>query len=597
MCGISGFYLTKTQATLAALQALSAPMIHRGPDGSGYMTDGPIGFYHQRLAIHDLTANAKQPFTTSNGISAITNGEIYNYLTLKAQLTQNNLDIRWQSQSDCEVIPYLYDKYGFDFVEQLRGMYATAIYDKKNQTLVLSRDPFGMKQLYYYSDESGFYFASELRALTRHKNPNLDVIADVCELHFATKRETAITGIKRVLPGETLSIQQGMIVARGFYPTQKGFPYLKPQKIDQVAALNQFEKIFYESVDLHLKADVPIGLFLSGGIDSTCLLSMIKQIKTQPIHTYTIGFNSNNTHDERNLAATVAKYFDTNHHEIEFTEDDFWHYLPKAIAATDDPIADYAIAPTFKLAETAKKDVTVILSGEGGDEVFAGYGRYRHFIRPLWRKRRLFYMKGDLSRLGLLKHQANCFSDIKELKQSCLDDHYSRLYIAQTIDMHTWLPNDLLIKLDRCLMWHSLEGRTPFLDKEVITFANQLPNSLKLQGKYGKYLLRLWLQKQLPFYPAFEHKRGFSVPIQEWLECKREPIKKFLCEHTMIRKLCHIDKLNTVLSQPLNKNSNKACWSLLYIALWDDIHNKNPGLHRGHSSNKTNSGNIDFIFT
>lgn len=574
MCGISGFYLSKSKATLAQLQALSAPMSHRGPDGCGYLTDEAVGLYHQRLAIHDLSNDAKQPFTTPNNISAVTNGEIYNYLTLKAQLTQNDHDIRWQSQSDCEVIPYLYDKYGFDFVEQLRGMYATAIYDKKSKTLVLSRDPFGMKQLYYYSDDSGFYFASELRALAQHKQPNLDEITSVCELHFTTGRNTVINEIKRVLPGETLSITQGKIVARGFYPTQRGFPYQKPIKLNLTKALDQFEKVFYESVNLHLKADVPVGLFLSGGIDSTCLLSMIKQIQTQTIHTYTLGFKSDSTHDERSLAATVAAHFHTQHHEIAFTEADFWHYLPKAIQATDDPIADYAIVPTFKLAETAKKNVTVVLSGEGGDEIFAGYSRYRHFIRPLWRKRRLFYVRGNLSRLGLLKFKSHCFDDIKKMRQSFLSDHYSRLYTAQLIDMQTWLPNDLLIKLDRCLMWHSLEGRTPFLDKELITFANQLPESFKLHGKYGKYILRLWLQQQLPFYPAFTRKLGFSVPIQDWLERKQETIKAYVCEHTLINQLCFVDKVNKVLTQPLTKTTTKACWSLLYIALWYDTHIK-----------------------
>lgn len=574
MCSISGFYLTNATPTVAALQEFAAPMQHRGPDGCGHMIAGQVGLYHQRLAIHDLSENAKQPFTTPNGTSAITNGETYNYLELKQQLARLDRDIYWESDSDSEVIPYLYEKYSFNFVEHLRGMYSIAIYDKSTDTLIISRDPFGMKQLYYYSDDSGFYFASELRALVKHQNTNLDIIASVCELHFATGRATAYDDIYRLLPGETLSIKNGKIAARGFYPSKKGFPYHHPRRSTLEIALAEFEETFYDSVNLHLKADVPVGLFLSGGIDSTCLLSIAKQIQDQPIHTYTIGFKSQCTHDERSLAASVAKHFDTHHHEIEFSENDFWHYLPKAIAATDDPTADYAIVPTFKLAEAAKQDVTVVLSGEGGDEVFAGYGRYRHFTRPLWRKRRNFYSKGDLSRLGLLKIKTNCFDEIKQLKESCYDEHYSRLYTAQTIDTQTWLPNDLLIKLDRCLMWHSLEGRTPFLDEKVIKFANQLPLEFKIKGKHGKWLLRQWLQQQLPHYPAFEHKRGFSVPIQDWLERKRVPIRHFLCQHMFIKQLCHIDKLNTLLAQPLTKHSAKACWSLAYIALWYDIHVK-----------------------
>lgn len=568
MCAITGIVQSSQNVTLSSLEALSASLQHRGPDGNGYFIDEKVGFYHKRLAIHDLSESGKQPFSSRQGIQAVVNGEIYNYLALKESLP----DIHWQSNSDCEVIPYLYEHHGHKFFEQLRGMYAIAIYDPRDQSVILSRDPFGMKQIYYYQDDLGFYFASEIGALTKFLNltdTNLAVTQEIAQLHFDTGVDTAIKGVKRVLPGETLVIRDTKIQETYYYPSKLGFP--KPTPIIKDNYLKQFEAVFEETVDLHLKADVPVGLFLSGGIDSTCLLAMVSRLINQPIHTYTIGFPNTNTHDERSVAAALAKHFQTNHTEIAFTEQDFWELLPKAIAATDDPTADYAIVPTFKLAQAASKDVTVVLSGEGGDEVFAGYGRYRQFIKPWWQKRRDLYRKGDLTRLGLLKNDKHTWqTQIQQIKKDCLDNGYDRLYTAQTIDMQTWLPNDLLIKLDRCLMRHSLEGRTPFLDKSMIAFANSLPNSQKINGKMGKWILRNWLHQNVTGYDAFAHKKGFTVPIQTWLENKRDWLQDYLPQQPLIRELCHTPKLEKILAKPLTKTSARAAWSLLYLAFWDD---------------------------
>lgn len=578
MCAITGLFASgSTNISLQQLHTLAATLKHRGPDGEGYMIDDDVGLYHLRLAIHDLSASGQQPFTTPAGTQAICNGEIYNYINLKDQLARADRDIYWHSTSDCEVIPHLYEKYGVDFVEHLRGMYAIALFDPAQRQLLLCRDPFGMKQLYYYQDEQGFYFASELRALQHAlKLEQVDhaTVTEVAQLHFATRADTAIKGIQRILPGETLIIKAGKIHSRGFYPSKLGFnPPARPTMRSTDAYLADFERVFSDTVKLHLQADVPVGLFLSGGIDSTCLLTMIARLNSAPIHTYTIGFNSNETHDERDTAAFLAEQFHTQHTEINFSEADFWQLLPQAIEATDDPTADYAIVPTFKLAQAAAKDVTVVLSGEGGDEVFAGYGRYRSFTRPIWQKRRELYAKGDLTRLGLLKENGKQWrTELNTLKKSCFKQHYDRLYTAQTIDMHTWLPNDLLIKLDRCLMWHSLEGRTPFLDKAMLEFANQLPNSYKLHGKQGKWMLRLWLSRQLEGYDAFSHKRGFSVPIRDWLDNRRSWLQEYLPQQAIVQELCHRHKLERMLAQPLTKTTAKATWSLLYIALWTEIH-------------------------
>ncbi|PHQ79836.1 MAG: asparagine synthase (glutamine-hydrolyzing), partial [Coxiella sp. (in: Bacteria)] len=555
MCAITGLIKPNNETVyFEELQSLAEPLLHRSPDGSGHFIEKSVGLYHGRLAIHDLSTQGKQPFATPRGVHAIVNGEIYNYLDLKKQLERGNPDIHWQSHSDCEVIPYLYEKYGYNFVEHLRGMFAIALYDSHQQELIVCRDPFGMKQLYYFQDADGFYFASEMTPLIQHleqKKISLPVLQEIGQLHFDTTADTIIKNIKRVLPGETLSISNAKIKARGYYPDKLGFPpgpVTSPRHYPLTQALDDFDRVFEETINLHLQADVPVGLFLSGGIDSSCILTMAKRLQKQPIHTYTIGFDSNETHDERHVAAALAKQFDTTHCNIEFSADDFWALLPYAIQATDDPTADYAIVPTFRLAQEASKDVTVVLSGEGGDEVFAGYGRYRSFIRPLWQKRRDLYRKGDLSRLGLLKYDLRTWQrHIDEIKQACFKKRYNRLYTAQIIDMQTWLPNDLLIKLDRCLMRHGLEGRTPFLDIDVMKFANTLPEAYKIKGKQGKWILRQWLAKHLPNYDALTHKKGFTVPIQAWLEAKREPIRTLLLENEFIESFVLKKKLKKLL--------------------------------------------------
>lgn len=576
MCAITGLYLRANQcATLEQLETLSSSLSHRGPNGDGHYIKHNVGLYHKRLAIHDLSDNGKQPFITPNNTCAIVNGELYNYLELKDQLARQDCDLLWQSASDCEIVPYLYEKYAHHYVEQLRGMYAIAIYDEKQKQLILSRDPFGMKQLYYCQNETGFYFASELRALSQYlnlKQANYHVLEEVAQLHFDTGLNTAIKGIKRVLPGETLIIEDGSIIARGYHPSKLGFkPPCHRKKNATAKTIADFEAVFEKTVALHLQSDVPVGLFLSGGIDSSCLLTMVARLIKKPIHTYTIGFQHSSTHDERDLASTLASQFQTIHHEIEFTENDFWELLPQAVLATDDPTADYAIVPTFKLAQKAAQDVAVVLSGEGGDEVFAGYGRYRSFTRPIWQKRRELYAKGDLSRLGLLKNKSKSWrNQINTLKKACFKAGYDRLYTAQTIDMRTWLANDLLIKLDRCLMWHSLEGRTPFLDNAMMEFALSLPNHYKINGKMGKWILRKWLSENLKTYDAFAHKKGFTVPIQAWLEHRRDWLHDFLLTHESTNMLCDTTKLNKLLKKPLTKAAAKACWSLLYLALWQD---------------------------
>lgn len=581
MCAIIGLYKNNTSSvTPELLTALAAPLSHRAPDGNGIYCADPIGFYHGRLAIHDLSEKGQQPFTTPSGIVAIANGEIYNHRGLKQYLSTQTLDCHWQSTSDCEVIPYLYQLYGIEFTRYLRGMYAIALWDPRKEQLILARGPFGMKPLYYCEIDSGFYFASELRALLpllRDSEPlscDQQTQLELLQYHFALSEQTIVSKIKRVQPGALLVVENAKITQQTHYPSTLGFP---PEKVRPYAntqsVLATFEQTLTDSVKQHLSADVPVGLFLSGGIDSTTLLLLAKQHHQKPLHTYSLGFESDTTHNEQALAETLAKHCNTQHHTVTLTEAEFWRLLPQAILATDDPTADYAIVPTLKLAMMAKSDVTVVLSGEGGDEIFAGYGRYRHAMRPFWRLRKAPYRSGDLSSLKLLQGNArHSRHAIQEIEKACRYQGYSPLYTTQTIDLRTWLPNDLLIKLDRTLMWQGLEGRCPFLDKKVIQFANALPEHYKVRGKLGKWIMREWLTTQLPDYPAMAHKKGFTVPLQAWLEGQRDTLARCLMTHPVLRSFCQPQSLTRLFQKPFNKARAKTTWSLLYYTLWYQLH-------------------------
>ena len=568
MCSISGIFLKDSvTVTESELHALAMPLAHRGPDDHGIYRHNNLGLHHHRLSINDLSTLARQPFITASGTVSITNGEIYNAIDIKANQLQHQ---QFQSKSDCEIIPHLYEKSGIHFLKQLRGMFAGAIYDPQLNQLHLYRDCFGMKQLYYIETAAGVYFASEIRALTKHLNisqPNLAVVLATAELHFSLDERTAISGIKRVLPGELITITDGQITHK--VRSQSTRPR---QRIQAKQALTEFDAIFEETVARHLQSNVPIGLFLSGGIDSTSLLTMCHRLRT-PLHTYTIKFLDSESNDESALARHMSQKTSAHHHEVNFSEEDFWDYLPSAILATDDPTADPAIVPTFKLASAAKGITPVILSGEGGDEMFAGYGRYRKFISPFSRYQ--LYANTSLINFNLIKVQTDWQDTLQQLKTHYKNKHTSRLNYALDFDRNTWLPNDLLIKLDRTLMWHSLEGRTPFLDNAILAFADRCAPELLVRGRKGKWILRSWLESQLSDYDAFAKKKGFTVPLRPWLNRRRGWVLDRILDSALIQTIFDTHEIKKILASPLGKSEVMVVWSLLYFALWDAIHLNN----------------------
>ena len=546
------------------LDALTAALAHRGPDGSGRYVNGGVGFVHTRLAIIDL-ATGDQPLHESGGAALIANAEIYNYIELRQELA----GVNFATASDCELPLHLYRRMGVAYTSKLRGMYAIAIHDPEAGKLILSRDPFGIKPLYYVEYAEGFAFASEPQALLRAKlvQPRVNEQArkEMLQLQFSTGRDTLYEQVKRLLPGETLVVVQGRVVERH---RQEALPAGGPQDWSEDEALRRLDRALEDSVAIHQRSDVPYGMFLSGGVDSAALLTLMARLNQRPVLAYTAGFPEAGAQDERAQARKVAHALGARHVEVEFTEADFWSLLPEIAAAMDDPAADYAILPTYKLAREAKKDVKVILCGEGGDELFGGYGRYRSVMRPWWRGGRTVRARGAFDGLGVMRADLAGWRDgIASAEVTESKPGRSRVQIAQAIDFADWLPHDLLTKVDRCLMAHGVEGRTPFLDSEVAKVAFQLPDDLKIRNGMGKWALRQWLARQQPAADAFGRKHGFTVPVAQWISHRGDQLGPLVAAMPCIAEICLPDQV-IKLFRASGKRAGFAAWVLLFYALW-----------------------------
>lgn len=568
MCGIAGIVAPKGQSPdPASLARLADALGHRGPDGRGEYLRDNVGMVQTRLAIIDLEGG-RQPILDADGRAIVANGEIYNYLELRAELAH----IRFATGSDCEPPLHLYAREGLAFVRHLRGMYAIAIHDPEQGRVVLARDPFGIKPLYVAEGLFGLAFASEPAALVRAglvaARIDPQALGELLQLQFTCGADTIFAGIRRVLPGETLVVEDGRVVETRTLPA---LPENGAERGDGESLLERLDRVLMDSVELHQRADVPYGMFLSGGIDSSALLAMMTRLNPRPVLAFTAGFPGTGVHDEREHARVLAQAMGARHVEVEFATDDFWRLLPKVAAAMDDPAADYACLPTYLLAERARAEVKVILAGEGGDELFGGYGRYRGAMRP-WPFAKAMRRSGTFDGLNVLRPvPAGWRTRFAAAERAARRPHHrSRLQVAQATDCADWLPNDLLIKADRCLMHNGVEGRVPFLDLEMARFAFALPDKWKVRGNTGKWLLRRWLERALPAARPFDKKRGFTVPVAEWIATRPE-LAELVSRQPAVEAVADPAAVRT-LFQSCDKRTGFACWTLLFYALWHRIH-------------------------
>jgi asparagine synthase (glutamine-hydrolysing) len=580
MCGIAGLALMPgaPPPDPAVLEAMRGALAHRGPDGSATVVIGQAALVHTRLAIIDV-AGGDQPFFDGPA-ALIANGEVYNFRELRAAMPGT----RFATGSDCEPPLHLFRADPEGFALALRGMFAIAIHDRAGRTLTLTRDPFGIKPLYVAQIEGGMAFASEPQALLAAGLVRRCVRAvardELLQMQFTTGAETIFPGILRVLPGETLRIADGRLIG---CRRVAALPEGGPEEIGEAAALARLDAALMESVDLHQRSDVPYGMFLSGGIDSAAILAVMARLNARPVLAFTAGFDVAGAADERAGAAAMARSVGAEHVPIEITRQMVFRHLPQIVAAMDDPAADYAIIPSWFLARRARESVKVVLCGEGGDEIFGGYGRYRSAMRPWYFGGRVMRGHGTFDRIDVLRRTPLAWRDgLAAAEGQASLPGRSRLQIAQATDMADWLPHDLLLKLDRCLMAHGVEGRTPFLDPAVASAGFRLPDGLKVQDRRGKYLLRRWLEGALPAARPFAPKQGFTVPVGAWIAAEGVRLGRAVSAQPGVAEIAEPERVEALFKAADGKREGMACWALLFYALW----------HRAHIEGRVPEGDV-----
>ncbi|MBK93761.1 MAG: asparagine synthase (glutamine-hydrolyzing) [Rickettsiales bacterium] len=566
MCGIMGLFSlsinnNKKNNLINACKLLS----HRGPDDEGFYSNKKILLLHKRLSIIDLKTG-KQPIENEDFV-LIANGEIYNDLDIRRQIP----NFSFKTGSDCESILAVYSKYGLNGFNKLRGMYAFAIYDKKRKKIILGRDPFGIKPLYYFHKNKELIFSSEIKALIAAGNLEIKFkkkkIIELLQLQYNSGISTLFSKILRIRPGE-------IKVFNSEINTEKSIIFDKSKifKNKKKISSNKLGKILEKSVELHQRSDVPFGLFFSGGIDSTIILYLMSKISKKKIISYSILFDTPNQFEEKKKLEKIAKECNSKINFVNFSDEDFWNILPKVLKYNDDPILDYAIVPTFRLAQAAKKDVKVILSGEGADEIFAGYGRHRKIKRSFFKKQN--YPYGELDKFKTFQERFSGWNfELNFSRFSNVNINLSLLQKLQLFDCNEWLPNNLLIKLDRCLMAHGLEGRTPFIDVDVFKNFFGIDDQLKIKNGLGKFVLRMFLKENLPSYDFSKKKTGFTVPIISWLPKKINEISEYLPNNRLLKKIFKQEDIQRIcLKCKTNKNLISVVWRLLCLSVWYEVH-------------------------
>ncbi len=547
MCGIAG----QLGGADARVPAMIGALTHRGPDGVRVEDMAGASLAHARLSIIDLEGGW-QPLHAA-GATVIGNGEIYNYRELARD---HGLADVLATGSDFEPLLHLYAREGEKAFARLRGMYALCLIGADGRAW-LARDPFGIKPLYIMEHSGGLAFASEPRAFfaagLMQAVLDDEAASELLAFNYSLGTRTVFQGLRRLAPGEVVEVRDGRIVSgwrQAFLPSGG----TKPSG-DEAVLLKQLDAVLEDSVKVHQRSDVPYGLFLSGGIDSAAIATLMSRLNERPVTAYTCGFDAPGAADERAQAERVARALDLDWRETRFGEAEFWRILPEVAQALDDPTADYAILPTWKLAEAARGTLKVVLTGEGGDELFGGYGRYRRALRPAWLGGRPAEPRpDDPAVLARWRAEARPPAGLTRLQQ------------AQWADIATWLPGDLLLKLDRCLMAHGLEGRTPFLDPAVAAFAFPMPDRMKVRGRYGKWLLRTWLERACPAAEPWARKQGFTVPVAGWIAPRAEQIAQRLADVEALRRL------RPQAAAEFRAGDGGVRWPLLFFAVWSRIH-------------------------
>jgi asparagine synthase (glutamine-hydrolysing) len=569
MCGITGMFDTRGQRIPERdrLHRMNESQHHRGPDEGDLHLEPGVGFGHRRLSVIDIATGQQPIFNEDKSVALVFNGEVYNYLELMDQL--RGMGQRFRTKSDSEAVLKAWEQWGEDCVHHLRGMFAFVVHDKRRDCLFMARDRLGVKPLHYaITDEGWLLFGSELKSLVAHGGMRQDVDPRAVEAYFALgyvpDPATIYKHASKLAPGHRLLVKRGRPVPA---PERYWDVRFKPDaRISETEAVEELQRRLLESVKLRLKAEVPLGAFLSGGVDSSAVVAAMSQLDSQAVNTCSIGFDDPKF-NETEFAQLVADRYRTNHRVDIVSAEDFG--LVDTLAHLyDEPFADSSAIPTYRVCQLARKHVTVALSGDGGDESFGGYRRYKmHMMEerlrgafPLALRKSVF---GPLSRIypkadwaprvfrAKTTFQAiardavdayfNTMGFVRDgLRQSLYSDSFKRelqgwhaseifhahaaradtddaLSLVQYLDIHTYLPGDINTKVDRASMAHSLEVREPLMDHPLVEWIATLPSGLKLKGQEGKYIFKKAMEPWLPNDVLYRPKMGFSVPLARWL--------------------------------------------------------------------------------
>ncbi len=622
MCGICGFLQSNGSADKNVLKVMNDQIIHRGPDDEGYYFNGRVGLAARRLSIIDLETG-HQPLPSHSKNCWITyNGEVYNFQELREDLISRGYKFR--SRSDTEVIVNMYEEFGTEFVKKLRGMFAIGIYDIKNDKLVLARDHIGIKPLHYTIDENSgsLVFGSEIKSILKYpgikKEINHTGLDLFLSLEYIPAPISIFSGIKKLQAGHILTFQNNKLSIEKYWEVEKRFFSDDPEELKEI-----FLSLLEESVRMRMISDVPLGAFLSGGIDSSAIVAMMAGISDRNIKTFSIGFEEK-SYSELQYSKVISEKFGTDHYTKSLSPDinDLVGFLTDFL---DEPLGDFSNFPTYLVSKTAREKVTVALSGDGGDEIFGGYEHYiaqkvakgidlsvlRPFHKLFSKTTNLFppseLKKGFVNRIkrfseGLENHPDNrhfrwmLFLSAAQKKKlyskeflnknftGKLKDRepfdkyfdYSRTFdgINQDLylDLKTYLVDNILVKVDRMSMATSLEARVPLLDYKMVEFAFSLPENLKLRGKTTKYFMKNSLRGLLPDEIIDRRKEGFSIPIKNWL---KTDLKDLMMEYLSERRvndsgLFNYSVIQKMIDEHLNNRQNHAhrLWSLILFNIW-----------------------------
>jgi asparagine synthase (glutamine-hydrolysing) len=615
MCGLAGYF---GQGNREILEKMTRALKYRGPDDEGFFISDQIGLGHRRLSIIDLSQKGRQPLSNEDKtIYLIFNGEIYNFQNLKKDLIERGH--KFESQTDSEVIVHQYEEDGVDCFKKFNGMFAIAIWDSQQQKLILARDRYGQKPLYWSQVNDTLVFTSELKAILLHplikKELNHLAVYQYFSFDYVPQPLTIFKNIHKLENSTFLVFQNNQIKINNYYQIR-----IEPEEIDFHSALMGLEKLLKDAIQKRLIADVPLGIFLSGGIDSSTIAYFAKEQKKE-IKTFSIGF-SESSFDESFYAQQVAKLLKTEHYHREFKPEDLLAIIPEVIDNLDEPFGDPSILPTYLLSKFTRERVKVALGGDGGDELLMGYpnhqvqklvsllklyqlrlrgnyGKILERLLPVSDRNLTFSYKAkryghSLAFSGLYRDFLNIgsyFSDIDKLFKfeikpeelfgfvnSFLKDYQDKNYLDQVslLFLKYYLEDDILFKVDRASMYNSLEVRAPFLDFQLADFVNSLPLNYKLRGLKTKYILKKLMEGRLPKKIVYRKKKGFGVPLTAWL---RKDLKKYMLENL---DRSEIDKLGLINYQTVAKlikdhlgkkaDNRKVIWNLIIFQHWARNH-------------------------